>query len=46
VLERDAQRTKSLLEKAGAKVVGTVLNRFRDRYGPQPYPYGADYVSK
>jgi capsular exopolysaccharide synthesis family protein len=41
--EREAKRAKALLEQSGGTIVGTVLNRFDDRFGPGSYPYRSRY---
>jgi len=42
--ERDAESAKRRLERAGATILGTVMNRFDERlHGPSVHPYHAYY---
>ena len=46
VTQNDAIRAKRELEKAGAKILGTVLNHFNDQYDIGYHPYAYAYVMR
>lgn len=44
VTKNEAKRTKDVLEKAGARILGTVLNNFNEYHGIAYHPYSPLYL--